>query len=106
MLFDTQGKRGYILKRGNLTKLILVSFIIFSVFSIFSVPFVKAKTYQLTFTSAEDNHPCINDDGSVIAFHSDVDGDEEIFVVTFDGVGWSSPVQITHNSAYISPSIV
>ena len=51
---------------------------------------------QLTFNTKYDADPSISGDGSKIAFHSDVDGDYEIFVINSDGTGLA---QLTSNNA-------
>jgi len=50
---------------------------------------------QLTFNTGIDARASISSDGSKIAFHSDVDGDYEIFIVNTDGSGLT---QLTHNT--------
>ncbi len=61
---------------------------------------------QLTYNMRSIYHPSISGDGTKIAFYSEVDGDWEIFLVTFDGSSWSSPIQLTYNTVPdISPSI-
>ena len=50
---------------------------------------------QLTINTAGDAWPSFSGDGTKIAFSSNVDGDEEIFVVTYGFFGWSAPIQLT-----------
>ena len=58
---------------------------------------------QLTHNTASDSSPSICDDGSKIAFSSNVNGDYEIFVVNSDGSGLT---QLTSNTAVdFAPSI-
>jgi Tol biopolymer transport system component/PKD repeat protein len=52
---------------------------------------------QLTSDLADVFDASISDDGSKITFSSDVDGDDEIFVVNSDGSGLT---QLTYNTAY------
>jgi Tol biopolymer transport system component/chitodextrinase len=52
---------------------------------------------QLTSDLADVFDASISDDGSKITFSSDVDGDDEIFVINSDGTGLT---QLTHNTAY------
>jgi Tol biopolymer transport system component/subtilase family serine protease len=51
---------------------------------------------QLTFNTATDWHPAWSPDGSKIAFHSNGDGDDEIYVMNADGTGQT---QLTFNTA-------
>jgi Tol biopolymer transport system component len=51
---------------------------------------------QLTTNTATDGAPSISGDGSKIAFESDLDGDNEIFVVNSDGSGLT---KLTSNTA-------
>ena len=51
---------------------------------------------QLTDNTGLDLHPSVNGDGTETAFHSDVDGDDEVFVVNSDGSGLT---QLTFNTA-------
>ena len=58
---------------------------------------------QLTSNTADASNPSISNDGSTIAFESNVDGDQEIFVVKSNGSGLT---QLTNNTANDrSPSI-
>ena len=43
---------------------------------------------RLTFNAKVDTDPSLSPDGSKIAFQSDRDGDNEIFVMNVDGTGW------------------
>ena len=64
---------------------------------------------QVTGPGFEDLHPCFSPDGQQIVFSSDRAGTKQLFVVTRQGQGWGSPVQLTSgagdktNPAY-SPS--
>ena len=61
---------------------------------------------QLTTNTANDQYPSISSDGTKIAFHSIVDGDDEIYFIN-SVREWSTPTQLTINAAQdLSPSIV
>ena len=56
---------------------------------------------QLTHNSADDDIPAWSPDGRRIAFHSDRDGDSEIYTMNSDGSG---VMELTHSSGFDVPT--
>ena len=70
-----------------------------SLMSVFLLPlgYCSWRTpIQLTSNAADNSRPSISNDGTKVAFVSDVDGDQEIFVINSDGTGL---LQLTSNTA-------
>lgn len=61
-----------------------------------TIPELIPKATQLTFNMGSDAYASFSGDGSKITYHSDVDGDWEIFVVNTNG---SNRIKLTNNSA-------
>jgi Tol biopolymer transport system component len=79
--------------------LIFTLLMLASIVSVFLVPlgYCSWRTpTQLTNNAADNTRPSISNDGTKIAFQSDVDGDQEIFVINSDGTGLT---QLTTNTA-------
>ncbi|MFC1487856.1 TolB family protein [Thermoproteota archaeon] len=73
--------------------------IIFIAYSILLISLITSGTwfYQvLSITQTTPISASISGDGAKIAYTSDVDGDDEVFVVNSDGTGLT---QLTHNTA-------
>ena len=70
-----------------------------SIMFVFFLPIVYCSwrtPTQLTSNAVDNSSPSISNDGTKVAFVSDVDGDQEIFVINSDGTGL---LQLTNNTA-------
>jgi len=79
--------------------LVFALVMLFSIMFVLFLPFVYCSwrtPIQLTSNAADNSRPSISNDCTKVAFVSDVDGDQEIFVVNSDGTGL---LQLTSNTA-------
>ena len=85
----------------KISLIVLTAMIVFFL-AVMPVSAQKDTLTQLTFNTASSQHPSISADGSKIAFHSevDVDDDREIFVINSDGTGLTQLTFNTANTAY------